>query len=54
MEPVKTDPVKPHIAAGAKINYMQAYQELYDRSMADPNAFWLQQAERLEWAKKPT
>ncbi|MDC1141953.1 acetate--CoA ligase [Planctomycetota bacterium] len=54
MEPVKTDPVKPHIAAGAKINSMQAYQELYDRSMADPNAFWLQQAERLEWAKKPT
>lgn len=48
------DPVKPHVAADAKINSMAAYQALYDRSMSDPDGFWLEQAERLEWAKKPT
>ncbi|MHC4839888.1 MAG: acetate--CoA ligase [Planctomycetota bacterium] len=48
------DPVKPHIAAAAKVNSLEAYQALYDRSMADPDGFWLEQAERLEWAKKPT
>ncbi len=48
------DPVKPHIAANAKINSMASYQALYDRSMSDPDGFWLEQAERLAWAKKPT
>ena len=27
---------------------------MYARSVSDPDGFWLEQAERLDWAKKPT
>ena len=30
------------------------YQEMYDRSVKDSDAFWLEQAETLDWTKKPT
>ncbi|GGD79593.1 acetate--CoA ligase [Croceicoccus mobilis] len=30
------------------------YDAMYARSMDDPDAFWLEQAERLDWFKKPT
>ncbi|HET6470024.1 MAG TPA: acetate--CoA ligase [Geminicoccaceae bacterium] len=30
------------------------YQEWYRRSVADPSGFWAEQAERLDWFKKPT
>jgi acetyl-CoA synthetase len=29
------------------------YDELYRRSLSDPETFWLEQAERLEWTRKP-
>ena len=29
------------------------YDELYQRSLSDPETFWLEQAERLEWTRKP-
>lgn len=32
----------------------QQYDEAYQRSVADPDGFWLEQAERLDWASKPT
>ena len=32
----------------------QAYDEAYARSIADPDGFWLEQAERLDWVKKPS
>jgi acetyl-CoA synthetase len=30
------------------------YQEMYDRSIKDPDGFWLEQAKTLDWVKKPT
>lgn len=30
------------------------YLELYQRSIEEPDAFWLEQAERLDWFEKPT
>ena len=32
----------------------QQYEEMYQRSLADPDGFWLEQAGRLDWAKAPT
>ncbi|WP_299193845.1 acetate--CoA ligase [uncultured Erythrobacter sp.] len=32
----------------------EQYQERYARSIADPDGFWLEQAERLDWSVKPT
>ena len=29
------------------------YEELYGRSLADPGSFWLEQAKRLDWVKRP-
>ena len=30
------------------------YSAMYERSIADPDGFWLEQAERLDWTKPPT
>ena len=30
------------------------YDEMYARSIKDPNGFWGEQASRLDWIKKPT
>ncbi|MHA3840917.1 acetate--CoA ligase [Sphingomonas aestuarii] len=29
------------------------YEQLYGRSLADPGSFWLEQARRLDWIKRP-
>lgn len=29
------------------------YEKLYGRSLADPGSFWLEQAKRLDWIKRP-
>ena len=29
------------------------YDELYRRSLDDPEAFWLEAAERLDWTRRP-
>ncbi|WP_260599561.1 acetate--CoA ligase [Sphingomonas endolithica] len=31
----------------------QGYDRLYGRSLADPGSFWLEQARRLDWIKRP-
>ena len=46
-------PVKPEFAAKARITREQ-YQRHYQASINDPEAFWGQAAERLQWFKKPT
>jgi propionyl-CoA synthetase len=30
------------------------YKEIYDRSLADPEGFWMEQAEAIDWARKPS
>ncbi|MHC4981562.1 MAG: acetate--CoA ligase [Planctomycetota bacterium] len=42
------------LAASAYIGTFEQYQEMYDRSVNDPDGFWLEQAESLHWFKKPT
>ena len=46
-------PVKPEFAARARIG-KDDYQRLYRESMQDPDGFWRQAAERLDWFRKPT
>jgi len=41
--------VKGHIAETARIGSLDAYREMYERSLADPEGFWRQQADRLTW-----
>lgn len=35
-----------------KTAYIQDYEQLYQQSIQDPEAFWAQRAEELEWAQK--
>ncbi|MEE4288318.1 MAG: acetyl-coenzyme A synthetase N-terminal domain-containing protein, partial [Erythrobacter sp.] len=32
----------------------EQYDEMYARSLAEPDAFWLEQAQRLDWFSAPT
>jgi acetyl-CoA synthetase len=51
MSEVKVYPVKPSIAATAHVNKSQ-YEEMYRRSIEDPDAFWGEQANTmLDWYK---
>jgi acetyl-CoA synthetase len=45
-------PVPADWAAHAKVN-ARGYADLYGRSLADPGSFWLEQAKRLTWIKRP-
>ncbi len=45
-------PVPPEWAAHARID-SAGYELLYGRSLADPGSFWLDQAKRLDWIKRP-
>jgi len=44
----------PGFAAKAHVKSFQQYQQMYDRSVNDPDGFWLEMAETLDWFKKPT
>jgi acetyl-CoA synthetase len=46
-------PPPADIAANAFIN-KEKYEELYKRSIEDPQGFWGEMAERIDWYKKPT
>lgn len=41
-------------SAKAHIKSFEQYQEMYDRSVKDPDGFWLEQADLLDWVKKPS
>lgn len=45
-------PVPDEWAKKARIN-AKKYDSLYGRSLADPGSFWLEQARRLDWIKRP-
>ncbi len=47
----KFDPAA-EFTANAHINSMAQYQEMYDRSVNDPDGFWGETAERLDWFEK--
>ncbi|WP_068084393.1 acetate--CoA ligase [Polycladidibacter stylochi] len=46
-------PVPADIAAGALINN-DRYQEMYQRSITDPEGFWAEHGKRLDWIKPYT
>ena len=46
-------PPSQEVVERALLNEEQ-YQAMYDRSVNDSDAFWLEQAETLDWFKKPT
>ena len=43
----------PEFAATAQAN-AATYQQMYDRSVSDPEGFWAEHAGRLDWIKAPT
>jgi len=45
-------PVPPEWAKRARVD-AAGYEKLYGRSLADPGTFWLEQARRLDWIKRP-
>ena len=45
-------PVPPEWAKRARVD-AAGYERLYGRSLADPGTFWLEQARRLDWIKRP-
>lgn len=42
------------IVSNAHINSLETYLEMYHRSIHDTDAFWLEQANSLEWFKRPS
>jgi len=49
----RTFPPSPEVVRRALINAAQ-YNEMYQRSVREPDKFWLEQAQTLEWSKPPT
>src|ERR1700759_3079878 len=41
-------PVPAEFASKSRIGSMEKYKAMYERSIKDPDAFWAEQAERLE------
>jgi acetyl-CoA synthetase len=53
MQEGRTFPPSKEVIQRAYINAEQ-YEKMYERSIKDPDIFWLEQAATLEWFKKPT
>jgi acetyl-CoA synthetase len=53
MQEGRTFPPAKEVVQRAYINAAQ-YKQMYERSIKDPDGFWLEQANTLEWIKKPT
>ena len=49
----RTFPPSPEVLQRALINAPE-FNALYERSLREPEKFWLEQADTLEWFKKPT
>ncbi len=50
----RTFPPPEEIKKNAYITSDEQYKEMWERSINDPDGFWLEQAETLDWFKKPT
>ena len=53
MSEIDLFPVPAQWAREARVD-AAGYQALYNRSVAEPDAFWLKQAQQLEWMTPPT
>lgn len=50
----RTFPPSAEMRKGAHITSDEQYKEMWEKSIKDPDGFWLEQAETLHWFKKPT
>jgi len=50
----RTFPPPDSIKSNAYVSSMEQYQQMWEQSVKDPDAFWLEQAKRLSWFKEPT
>ncbi|MBY6114944.1 hypothetical protein KUW09_10720, partial [Mameliella alba] len=52
-KPETGNPVYPPSAELAQQSHVDAerYEEMYARSVSDPEGFWAEQAQRLDWMK---
>lgn len=53
MTPKNSYPVKSAVQSKSYLKGMSAYQEMYDRSIKDPEGFWLEAAKNLDWFQFP-
>lgn len=54
MTKVASYPVKKSLESKSYLKGMGAYQEMYSRSINDPEGFWLEAAKNLDWFQAPT
>jgi len=52
MEEKRTFPPSKEFSSKAHIKSLAEYEKLYERSIKDPDGFWGEQAQNLEWFKK--
>jgi acetyl-CoA synthetase len=50
----RTFPPSRAIKASAYITSLEQYQQMWERSLSDPDSFWLEQAKSISWYKEPT
>jgi len=50
----RTFPPPAAVSSKAHIKSFDQYKEMWDRSINDSHAFWLEQADELDWFTKPT
>ncbi|HNQ89392.1 MAG TPA: acetate--CoA ligase [Verrucomicrobiota bacterium] len=53
LQETRTFPPAPEVIGRAHLNNEQ-YRAMYDRSVREPDAFWLEQAQTLQWFRPPT
>ncbi|NLH41460.1 MAG: acetate--CoA ligase [Planctomycetes bacterium] len=54
MTETRVFPPPENIRKRAYISSVEQYQKMWERSIRDPDGFWLEQAQTLSWFKKPT
>jgi acetyl-CoA synthetase len=52
MEEKRVFPPSKEFSARAHIKSLEEYKKIYERSIKDPDGFWGEQAESLEWVKR--
>ena len=52
MDEKRVFPVNKEFSAKAHIKSFEEYKKLYDRSVSDPDGFWAERAEQIDWFKK--
>ena len=50
----RTFPPPAEIKTNAYVNSDQQYKQMWEKSINDPDGFWLEQAKTLAWFKEPT